>query len=278
MIFVVFGQIVTNYNNAVGLEINSLPVANYMTPYPIKVSKSSYFGDVVDIMASHGIGNVVVVHARRPIGVVTERDLLQCAISYQSDFYEKQVSHIGYQKFVAIEPSMSVLKAAKTMIRKKARLLVFDDNKLVGIITASDMLHAFRKTDESPSLEKVFSDHIYAHSPQDSIFKVIKTMQQKKIGSVIVGKTGIFTERDLLVHILANNIDLNLPVGGYSTYPLITAKYGIEAKEAASIMAQNNIKRLVLTNNGALVGIVTARDIVDAYQATYPTSDPYLEK
>lgn len=261
-----------------GLEINTLSVANYMTPYPIKVSKSSYFGDIVDLMVGHGIGNVVVVETKRPIGIMTERELLQCAMSHPSDFYEKQVNQIGYQKFLVIEPTVSVLKAAKTMIRKKSRLLIFDNNKLVGIITASDMLRAFRKTDESPPLDKVLSTKLYTCSPEDSIFKAVKTMYQKKIGSVLVGKTGIFTERDLLVHILANNIDLNRPVGGYATYPLITAKYGISAKEAASIMAQNNIKRLALTKNDTLAAIVTARDIIDAYQSTYPTSDPYLEK
>jgi CBS domain-containing protein len=110
---------------------------------------------------------------------------------------------------------------------------------------------------------------------------VVKLMHEKKIGSVIVEKNksiGIFTERDLLVHILANNIDLDRPVEGYSSYPLIAAKYGILAKEAASIMAQKGVKRLGLTEDGSLVGIVTARDMVDAYQRTYPTSDPYLEK
>jgi CBS domain-containing protein len=202
-------------------------------------------------------------------------------VSSPSDFYDKQVKQIGYQKFIAIEPNISVLKAAKTMIRKKSRLLVFDNDKLVGIITASDMLRAFRKTDDSPPLDDVISKKIYRCSSKDSVLKVVKLMHEKKIGSVIVEKNksiGIFTERDLLVHILANNIDLDRPVEGYSSYPLIAAKYGILAKEAASIMAQKGVKRLGLTEDGSLVGIVTARDMVDAYQRTYPTSDPYLEK
>src|SRR5574338_211004 len=263
-----------------GLDIDALSVANYMTPYPIKVPKSSSFGDVANIMANHGIGNVVVMHIKNPVGIVTERELIQCAATRSSDFYNVQLSEIGYQKFTRIEPTMSVLKAAKTMIKKRTRLLVFDGNKMVGIITASDMLRALRKTDESPKIDKVISTKVYSCSHKDSILAVIKTMNRKKIGSVVIGNknTGVFTERDLLTHVFANNIDLSSPVGGYATYPLLTAKYGISALEAASIMGQNNIKRLGLTKNGALAGIVTARDIVDAYQSTYPTSDPYLEK
>lgn len=262
-----------------GLEINSLPVANYMTPYPVKASPAAYFSDVVDFMTSRGIGNLVVVEAKKPIGILTERELLLCAVSHPNNFSDIQVRDIGYQRFISIEPNMSVLKAAKTMIKNKSRLLVFDNSKLVGIITASDMLRAFRKTDEKPPLERVISKKIYYCSPGDTIFKAIKLMHQKRIGSVIVKDKGfgIFTERDLLVNVLANNIDLNQPLKGYCSYPLITAKHGILASEAADIMAKNRVKRLGLVKNSSLVGIVTARDIVDAYQITYPTSDPYLE-
>jgi CBS domain-containing protein len=70
---------------------------------------------------------------------------------------------------------------------------------------------------------------------------------------------------------------MNNPVGGYSSWPLLTVKEGITAKAAASIMAANNIKRLGLVQDSSLVGIVTARDLVDAYQSSYSTSNPYVE-
>ncbi|TFG81259.1 MAG: CBS domain-containing protein, partial [Erysipelotrichales bacterium] len=55
-------------------------------------------------------------------------------------------------------------------------------------------------------------------------------------------------------------------VGKYASFPLITAKNGILANEAAKIMMTKDIKRLALTTNGSITGIVTARDIVDAFQ------------
>ncbi len=42
--------------------------------------------------------------------------------------------------------------------------------------------------------------------------------------------------------------------------------FGIPGEENADLMISMNIKRLGLTENNVLVGIVTARDIVDAYQ------------
>jgi len=263
-----------------GLKITDLPVANYMTPYPISVKPDISFDSVVDFMASRGIGNLIVSDNSIPTGILTEREILQCAVSTDGTA-NKKVKDIGSQSFLKITPDTSVLEAAKIMILKRSRLLVFaDDNKLVGIITASDMVRAFRKTDDAPRIDKVISKKIYKCSSNDSILAAANQMYEKKIGSVIVTEEkrfGIFTERDLLVHILANEVDMNRPVGGYSSWPLLTVKEGITAKAAASIMAANNIKRLGLVQDSSLVGIVTARDLVDAYQSSYSTSNPYVE-
>ena len=263
-----------------GLKITDLPVANYMTPYPISVSPDISFESVVDFMASRGIGNLIVSDNSIPSGVLTEREILQCAVSTDGTA-NKKVKDIGSQPFLKITPDTSVLQAAKIMISKHSRLLVFaDDDKLVGIITASDMVRAFRKTDDTPPLDKVISKKIYKCSSNDSILDAANQMYEKKIGSVIVTeakKFGIFTERDLLVHVLANEVAMNRPVGGYSSWPLLTVKEGITANAAASIMAANNIKRLGLIQDSSLVGVVTARDLVDAYQSGYSTSNPYVD-
>jgi len=70
----------------------------------------------------------------------------------------------------------------------------------------------------------------------------------------------------ILVQVLSKDEDLGSSVGEHSSFPLVTAKKDILANESAKIMASKNIKRLGLTQNNSLVGIVTARDIVDAYQ------------
>ena len=109
----------------------------------------------------------------------------------------------------------------------------------------------------------------------------VKILHEKRVGSVIIDGIkdyGIFTERDLLVYVLANNADLDGPVGGYSSSPLIVADFGIKGNEAASVMAAHNIKRLGLIKEGKLVGIITARDIVDAYQNGYQISNPWSEQ
>jgi signal-transduction protein with cAMP-binding, CBS, and nucleotidyltransferase domain len=103
----------------------------------------------------------------------------------------------------------------------------------------------------------------------DTIFAACELMHKRRIGSVIVTKEakpyGIFTERDLLVNVLQKDIDLEEKLGDHCVFPLITALYGIRANDAATVMADNRIKRLPLLKDGKLLAIVTARDLVEAF-------------
>ena len=156
------------------------------------------------------------------------------------------------------------------MISTKTRLLVYEQNKLVGIITTSDLAKAFLKTtDRNPSLERVITRNIFSLKHYSSILEAIKLMNSRRVGSIIVTVNGlhdgIFTERDLLTKILTQNVDLTEEVDKYCSHFLLTARLGIRAREAAKLFFANNIKRLPITNGGTVVGIVTARDLVESF-------------
>ena len=53
-------------------------------------------------------------------------------------------------------------------------------------------------------------------------------------------------------------------VGKYTSTPLITVSPDYDLKEATRIMADMRIKRLVVVEDGKIVGILTASDIVRA--------------
>ena len=247
-----------------------------MTSTPITVPPDIYTTAAITIMADKGIGNLVVEGLAGPVGILTEREIIQYLSS------NRQISNLPlkdilpYQSFSSVSPDTTIFDAANTMISMKARLLVFDNNdRLVGIITASDMVRAFTKTSKNPSLEHTMNKKIFDVQFNDTILGAIKLMDTESIGSVIVNDKnsynkrmrpyGIFTERDLLTKILLKNIDLDAKVGDYSSTPLITAPIGIRANDAAKIMASNNIKRLPLTKEGRPVAMVTARDLVEAF-------------
>jgi predicted transcriptional regulator len=252
------------------LKTIELKVGDFMTSEPIAVSSDVLFPVAVSVMANNGIGNLIIKENNKPNSLLTEREILSYLVR-RGEIPIEPMKNVLTQSFTPISPNMSLLDAAKLMISKKKRLLVFENEKLVGIITASDMLRGFRKTGGNPTLDKVKSTKIHECAHTDSIFKAIKLMYQKRIGSVIITKNdipyGIFTERDLLVNVLTQKVTLTERVGDYCSSPLVTSKIGIRGNDAARLMASKKIKRLALTEKDKIVGIVTARDIVEAFYA-----------
>ncbi len=91
-------------------------------------------------------------------------------------------------------------------------------------------------------------------------------MLQLKIGSVVVsdgGKfVGIVTERDLLEKVIAAGKDPGMvTLGEAMSSPLITLEVNGGLGEATSLMLQKNVRRLIATDKGKIVGIFTQRDL-----------------
>ena len=251
-----------------------MKVEDYMTCNPITVQRDISVSNAIAIMATKGIGNLVVTEdLTGPVGVLTERELIEY-LSLNGQIPDLRLKDVlGYQPFNSITPDYSILAAANTMISEKARLLVFNaENTLVGIITASDMVRAFSKTEENPSLEHTMNKKIFDLRFTDTVLGAIKLMHTESIGSVIINDQrkkepyGIFTERDLLTRILLKNIDVESKVGRHCSTPLIMAPISTRASKAAEIMTSNKIKRLPLTEEGRPVAMVTARDLVEAFR------------
>ena len=99
---------------------------------------------------------------------------------------------------------------------------------------------------------------------------VLRQMRLNKTGSACIQEAGklcgIFTERDLLSKVLAKGQSLNINVSEVASSPLITTPAGNSIHNVAAAMAMKHIKRMPVTaEDQALVGVITARDLVEAY-------------
>jgi len=77
---------------------------------------------------------------------------------------------------------------------------------------------------------------------------------------------GIVTERDILSNVVATGRSANdVKVSEIMSPTVVTVEPGKTLEEAAEIMTSKKIKKLPVSQNGALVGIVTASDLI-AYE------------
>lgn len=113
-----------------------------------------------DLMCQHNIGCLVVVKEGRPVGIVTERDLLRKVLVPCLDPRATKVLRVMSKPLITGDPDMDVVYAAKFMIsRDIKRLPIVEGGRLVGIVTLTDLLRAMpglvKALEESLALERL---------------------------------------------------------------------------------------------------------------------------
>jgi CBS domain-containing protein len=96
--------------------------------------------------------------------------------------------------------------------------------------------------------------------------QVAKMMEQGGIGAILVqnnsNPVGIVTDRDFATKIAANDLPLDTAVENIMSTPLITINHDEPISAAAERMTSKKIRKLAVTENGKIVGIVTSTDLV----------------
>ena len=101
--------------------------------------------DVAVIFAEKGISSLVVVQDGKPIGLVTERDLARKVSTTDRKSIEVPLSEIMSANYRWVEPMTPIEDAVQKMLNKNVRrLLVLENDKLVGIITETDLAKYLR--------------------------------------------------------------------------------------------------------------------------------------
>ena len=107
-----------------------------------------------------------------------------------------------------------------------------------------------------------------AVSMSDSATTLVEKMIKDNIGAVVVVEkgrpVGIITEKDLLEKVIKPLKDMDLTLAGdMMSKPLITIESDRPMKEALELMRKHNIRRLVVTKEGTLLGLVTERRFLE---------------
>ena len=96
------------------------------------------------IMSANNIGSLIVTQTDKPVGIITERDILKKVVATCRDVRHVRASDIMSKNLKTADPEMDLVKAANLMIRNEIkRLPVTDDGRLVGIVTFTDLLRVY---------------------------------------------------------------------------------------------------------------------------------------
>jgi CBS domain-containing protein len=236
----------------------------------VTTSPEASLKTVARVMGEKHIGSLIVMKYRSPVGIVTERDLLTKVLAYGEFLGDEKVEDVMSYPLISVSFTARIKEVAQLMISKKGRLAVFDAGTLVGVITASDLIKSLPSVPETEAkVDDFMTKEVVTADEESFVINMAKIMGRQRIGSVVITHEeepfGIFTERDLLTSFLATGNSMYTELGPVCSHPLTVIPAGTSVHRAAAAMALKHIRRLPVVKDDKLVGIITARDLVEAY-------------
>ncbi|MFA7504650.1 MAG: DUF294 nucleotidyltransferase-like domain-containing protein [Burkholderiaceae bacterium] len=137
-------------------------------------------------------------------------------------------------------------------------------------LQASYALKTTQQRDMNTPLELVMKRAPVTARTDEDLRTVFERMENARIGSVLVVPAepegedpvqGIFTHLDVIGRVVLPGLPLDTPIGSVMTQPVVSLDTVDTVADAVLAMARHSIRHLPVLRDGALVGIVTERDL-----------------
>ena len=116
-------------------------VEEFMIRDIVQVTPHTAVKKCAEIMAAEHVDSAVVTQKKRIVGIVTEKDLARKVVAKGLNAEEITAKDIMTTELVTVEPQKSLYEAMVLLNKKKIKHLpVVENNVIVGIITAMDIL------------------------------------------------------------------------------------------------------------------------------------------
>ena len=117
-----------------------------------------------------------------------------------------------------------------------------------------------------PQVRDLMTPNPVTVEPSTTAIDAAKVMIENKVGPLPVVEgdraVGIVTDRDLIAHVLAEGRDpQSTTVDEIATKDLVTAAPDMDLDDASQLLVEHQLDRLVILEEGKLVGILSEADI-----------------
>jgi len=115
-------------------------IKDVMVKEIITVNPTAKIRDAVELMNKNQIGCLVVTRKGKPVGIMTERDVLKKIVCGRKDPEQTRVSEIMSKPLIVGRVDMDWLEAVKLMLDQNIKKLpISDGERLVGLVTLTDI-------------------------------------------------------------------------------------------------------------------------------------------
>ena len=115
-------------------------------------------------------------------------------------------------------------------------------------------------------VQDIMTKDVMSLTPQATIAEVAQAMRSMDVGSVPLVQdgrlVGVITDRDITIRVVADGLDPHLETAErHMSRDPITASADWSIDQASQVMAREQIRRLPVVENGALIGYLALGDL-----------------
>lgn len=144
--------------------MNNRLVKDIMSKRVIAIDKSLTAKDAATMMKDANVGSVIVMDSNMGMGIVTERDIVRRVIA-KGKPSQMNVKEAMSSNLVVVTPDNTVPELAQLMKERKIhRVPVIKDDRLIGMVTSSDLVRFCSVGDES-EISKITDQILLTHMP-----------------------------------------------------------------------------------------------------------------
>ncbi|MDY6990601.1 MAG: diguanylate cyclase [Thermodesulfobacteriota bacterium] len=235
------------------------------------------------LMQENKKGVVVVLKEGMPIGILTERDVVN--LLYKGVNFDEKAQLFARKPLIVITGMRTISYALSLMVENNIRRLVVVDRDggFLGVVTQGEVLDHleedfYRSTLKVKHIVDQLRD-LVGGAQDDTIRAVLEKMVEHNIGAVPILEngmaTGIITEKDVL-NLANKDISLDHHAGRHMSSPAICATLETKLIDVVKMLGSKDIRRVVVQGAEAeAVGVITERDLVRNLEGDY---NEFLER
>lgn len=115
-------------------------------------------------------------------------------------------------------------------------------------------------------IEELMTKNIITAKKSEKVFEIAQKMKEYNIGFIPVIDNskiiGVITDRDIVINCISNNNDKNETVENYINKNIVSVKIEDDLEQALNLMKDNKVKRLIVSDNNKVIGIISLSDIL----------------